>query len=51
MSIEPMYACANLLSLEQRRQKLLLSLMFIYKHRHDNVRRVFLSTLYILTTC
>ena len=35
-----MHRRSNLLSLEQRRQKQLLCLMFIYKNRHDNVRRL-----------
>ena len=34
-----MHQSAKLLSLEQRRQKQLLCLMFIYKARHSNVRR------------
>ena len=41
MSIELMHRRANLLSLEQRRQKQLLCLMFIYKNRHENARRVY----------
>ena len=40
MSIVRMHHMANLLSLEQRRQKQLLCLMFIYKHRHENACRV-----------
>ena len=40
MSIAQMHRRANLLSLEQRRQKQLLSLLFIYKNRHANVLRV-----------
>ena len=35
-----MHRRANLLRLEQRRQKQLLCLMFIYKIRHDDIRRV-----------
>ena len=37
VSIAEMHRRSNLLSLEQRRQKQLLCLMFIYKCRHDNV--------------
>ena len=40
VSIENMHTRANLLSLEQRRQKQLLHLMFIHKYRH-NVARMF----------
>ena len=40
MSIDLMHYSANLLSLEQRLQKQLLTSMFIYKNRHENVRRV-----------
>ena len=40
-SIERMHQRANLLSLEQRRQKQVLFLMFMYKERHENVRRVY----------
>ena len=35
-----MHARSNLLSLEPRRKKQLLSLMFIHKHRHQNIARV-----------
>ena len=35
-----MHTRSNLLSLEQRRKKQLLSLMFIHKHRHYNVAHV-----------
>ena len=35
-----MHRQAKLLSLEQRRQKQLLSLMFIYKNRHDDIGRI-----------
>ena len=38
--IERMHIRANLLSLDQRRQKQVLFLMFIYKDRHENVGRV-----------
>ena len=38
VSIVYMHSEAGLLSLEQRRQKQLLSLMFIYKQRHDVAR-------------
>ena len=41
MSVELMHNRANLLSFEQRRQKQLLALMFLYKNRHDNVRRIY----------
>ena len=41
VSVERMHRRAKLTSLEQRRQVQLLSLMFIYKERHDNVRRVY----------
>ena len=40
VSIVQMHLRANLLSLEQRRQKQLLNLMFIYKLRHVNIRRI-----------
>ena len=40
VSVNRMHDRANLLSLEQRRQIQLLCLMFIFKERHDNVRRV-----------
>ena len=40
ISIARMHCNAKLLSLEQRRQKQLLNLMFIFKQRHDNVRRL-----------
>ena len=40
VSIEHMHTRANLLSLEQQRQKQLLQLMFIHKYRH-NVARIF----------
>ena len=36
-----MHDRAKLLSLDQRRQKQVLSLLFIYKSRHENVRRVY----------
>ena len=39
VSIEHMHTRANLLSLEQQRQKQLLHLTFIHKHRH-NVARI-----------
>ena len=38
--IVQMHCRDKLLSLEQRRQKQLLNLMFIYKLRHENVRRI-----------
>ena len=38
--IVQMHRRAKLLSLEQRRQKQLLNLMFIYKLRHEDVRRI-----------
>ena len=38
--IERMHNQANLLSLDQRRQKQVLLLLFIYKNRHVNARRV-----------
>ena len=40
ISIVQMHRRAKLLSLEQRRQKQLLNLMFVYKLRHVNIRRV-----------
>ena len=40
VSIAQMHSQSNLLSLEQRRKKQLLGLMFIYKHRHLDVARV-----------
>ena len=40
VSVKNMHIRANLLSLEQRRQVQTLCLMFIYKGRHDDVRRV-----------
>ena len=40
ISIVDMHRRARLLSLEQRRQKQLLCLMFIYKTRHASIRRV-----------
>ena len=40
MSIERMHRQAKLLSLEQRRSKQLLCLMFIYKSRHESIRRI-----------
>ena len=40
MSIVQMHRRAKLLSLEQRRQVQLLNLMFIYKNRHENARRI-----------
>ena len=40
ISIDCMHVRSNLLSLEQRRQKQMLNLMFIYKSRHDDIRRV-----------
>ena len=40
MSIVQMHNRSNLLSLEQRRQKQLLCLMFIYKNRHIDIRRI-----------
>ena len=40
ISIVQMHLRANLLSLEQRRQKQLLNLMFICKLRHENIRRI-----------
>ena len=36
-----MHNRAKLLCLDQRRQKQVLSLLFIYKNRHENVRRVY----------
>ena len=36
-----MHARANLLSLDQRRQKQILFLLFIYKNRHDDDSRVY----------
>ena len=41
VSIRKMHVKARLLSLEQRRQLQILSLMFIYKKRHTDVRRIF----------
>ena len=35
-----MHLQANIISLEQRRRKQLLNLMFIYKDRHNDVRRI-----------
>ena len=35
-----MHNRANLLSLDQRRQKQILLLLYIHKNRHDDVRRV-----------
>ena len=40
ISIDRMHVRSNLLSLEQRRRKQLLNLMFIYKQRHFDIRRV-----------
>ena len=40
ISIVQMHRRAKLLCLEQRRQKQLLNLMFVYKHRHVNIRRL-----------
>ena len=40
MSILHMHRMAKLLSLEQRKKKQLLNLMFIYKLRHVNIRRL-----------
>ena len=40
VTIVQMHHRAKLLSLEQRRQKQLLNLLFIYKTRQDNIRRV-----------
>ena len=40
IAIVAMHNQAKLLSLEQRRRKQLLYLMFIYKNRHDDIRRV-----------
>ena len=40
IAIDVMHRQAKLLSLEQRRRKQLLSLMFIYKNRHEDIRRV-----------
>ena len=36
-----MHLQANLLSLEQRRRRQLMYLMFIYKNRHDNIGRIY----------
>ena len=41
VTIEGMHRRANLLSLEQRRQIQVLCLMFIFKDRHVDARRVF----------
>ena len=41
VSIARMHSDARLLSLEQRRQVLLMCLMFVYKERHENVRKVY----------
>ena len=41
MSVKLMHNRANSLSLEQRRQKQMLCLMFIFKERHDDVHRLF----------
>ena len=41
VSVEHMHNQAILLSLDQRRQKQVLSLLFIYKNRHEYVRRVY----------
>ena len=40
VSIVQMHSRAKLLSLEQRRQLQLLNLMFIYKNRHRDIRRI-----------
>ena len=40
IAIVAMHNQAKPLSLEQRRRKQLLYLMFIYKNRHDDIRRV-----------
>ena len=40
VSVGNMHRNANLLSLEQRRQKQLLCLMFLYKTRHAEIRRI-----------
>ena len=39
MSVVQMHHSANPFSLEQRRLKQLLCLMFIYKKRHGNIQR------------
>ena len=41
IAIKGMHNRANLLSLEQRRQVQVLCLMFIFKNRHQNVRRIY----------
>ena len=41
VSIEHMHTRANLLSLDQRRQKQILFLLFIYKNRHADAPRVY----------
>ena len=40
VNIELMHTRANLISLDQRRQKQILFLLFIDKNRHDHVRRI-----------
>ena len=41
VSIKNMHVRAKLLSLEQRRHIQILNMMFLYKERHAEVRRVF----------
>ena len=41
VAVRGLHVRSNLLSLEQRRQVQLLSLMFILKERHRNVRRIY----------
>ena len=36
-----MHNCASLISLDQRRQKQILLLLFIYKTRYEDVRRIY----------
>ena len=40
MFIHGMHNAAHIFSLEQKSPKQLVCLMFIYKGRHDNIRRV-----------
>ena len=41
VSVHRMHVDGRLLSLEQRRQVQLLSLMYMYKDRHEDVRRIY----------
>ena len=41
VTIKRMHTCANLLSIDQRRQKQVLILLFIHKARHLDARRIY----------